>query len=263
MSSYEIIDVTPENLDRYDLFCKKSKPKEVCYQNKLAWYREEFKKGLRIKLLMVDEGKPYKVSRGFVEYIPAEHGWRVVNAPGCILIHCIWVVGRHKKKGYGAELLQLVLDDAKAQGKNGVVVLASTGNWAPSPAFLGKYGFVKVDQAPPSFLLMVHKFADAADPSFPDDWDKRAQALGKGLTVVRTVQCPYLLDATDIVVDEAKKQRMEASIIDLKTPKEVQQRSPSAYGVFNVVYNGHILSYCWISKKDVPAVLAEAKDEYG
>jgi ribosomal protein S18 acetylase RimI-like enzyme len=262
MSAYEIVDVTPENLDRYDLFCKKSKPKEACYQNKLAWYLDGFKKGLRIKLLMVDEGKPRKVSRGFVEYVPAENGWRVVNAPGYILIHCIWVVGRHKKKGYGSELLQQVLDDARSQGKKGVVVLASAGNWAPSPKFLGKYGFNKVDEAPPSFQLMVHKFNDVLNPSFPADWDERAQALGKGLTIVRTVQCPYLLDATDIVVEEAKKQRMNTKVIDLETSKEVQERSPSAYGVFNVVYNGHIVSYCWISKRDAPALLAEAKKKY-
>jgi len=263
MNAYEIVDVTPDNLEKYDLFCKKSKPKEPCYQNKLTWYRDQFKNGLRIKLLMVDEGKPYKVSRGFVEYIPAEHGWRVVNAPGYTLIHCIWVVGRHKKKGYGAELLQGVIGDAKAQGKKGVAVLASTGHWAPSPKFLAKYGFTKVEEAMPSFQLMVHKFNDSPDPSFPTDWDKRAQALGKGLTIVRTVQCPYLLDATDIVVDEAKKHGMDAKVIDLKSSKEVQERSPSAYGVFNVVYNGHIVSYCWISKKDAPGLLAEAKVKYG
>jgi len=263
MSTYEIVIVTPDNLDRYDLFCKKSKPKEACYQNKLAWYREQFKHGLRIRLLMVDEGKPEKVSRGFVEYVPAENGWRVLSAPGYILIHCIWVVGRHKKKGYGAELLRHVLDDAKVKGKNGVVVLVSTGNWAPSPAFLEKYGFVKVDEVSPSFQLMVHKFADALNPAFPTDWDERANTLGKGLTVVRTVQCPYLLDATKIVVDEATRQGMDTNVIDLRTSKEVQERSPSPYGVFNVVYNGHNVSYCWISKKDAPGFLADAKAKYG
>ncbi|MBD3285105.1 GNAT family N-acetyltransferase, partial [candidate division WOR-3 bacterium] len=247
----------------YDLFCKKSKPKEPCYQNKLAWYREQFEHGLRIKLLNVDEGKPRKVSRGFVEYIPAEYGWRAVNAPGYILIHCIWVVGRHKKKGYGAELIQKVIEEAKSQNKAGVIVLASTGHWAPSPKFLEKYGFTKVDEALPTFQLMVKKFAQAPDPSFPGDWDKRVKALGKGLTVVRTVQCPYLLDATDIVVNEAKNQGMKTKIVDLDSSKLVQEKSPSAYGVFNVVYNGHIVSYCWISKKDAPKILAETKEKYG
>ncbi len=263
MSTYEIVSITPENLDSYDLFCKKSKPKEACYQNKLAWYREQFRHGLRIRLLMVDEEKPEKISRGFVEYVPAENGWRVLNAPGYMLIHCIWVVGRHKKKGYGKELLRQVIDDAKIQGKNGVVVLASTGNWAPSPAFLERCGFVKVDEASPSFQLMVHKFADTPDPAFPTDWDERANSLGKGLTVVRTVQCPYLLDATDIVIDEATRQGMDTSVIDLGTSKEVKERSPSPYGVFNVVYNGHNVSYCWISKRDAPRVLADAKAKYG
>jgi ribosomal protein S18 acetylase RimI-like enzyme len=259
MSAYEIVDVTPENLDRYDLFCKKSKPKEPCYQNKLAWYLDQFKHGLRIKLLMVDEGKPYKVSRGFIEYIPAENGWRVVNAPGYTLIHCIWVVGRHKKKGYGSELLRQVLDDARSQGKKGVAVVASKGNWLPGLKLFLKHGFQKVDEAPPVFELLVHKFTDAPDPSFSTDWDRRAQAFGKGLTIVRTVQCPYILDATDIITSAAKKLGIKSRVVDLETSKEVQDSAPSAYGVFNVVYNGKVISYSWISKKDAPKVMKKAR----
>lgn len=263
MSNYEIVDITPENLDRYDLFCKKSKPKEACYQNKLAWYREGFKQGLRIKLLMVDEGKPYKVSRGFIEYVPAEKSWRVVNAPGYTLIHCIWVVGKHKKKGYGSRLLETCVEDARQTGMKGVAVVASRGNWLPGLKLFLKLGFQKVDEAPSVFELWVKKFTDAPDPSFPTDWDKRARTFGKGLTIVRTVQCPYILDATDIITDAAREKGMASRIIDLKTSKEVQERSPSAYGVFNVVYNGNLIGYCWISAKDAPGVLAEAQKNYG
>lgn len=263
MSDYEIVNLTPENLNRYDLFCKKSKPKELCYQNKLAWYLERFKEGLRIKLLTVDEGKPNKVSRGFIEYVPAENGWRVVNAPGYALIHCIWVVGKHKKKGYGSELLTLAVDEAESQGRKGVVAVTTAGNWASGPKLFEKHGFEQIDEAPPSFKLMVKKIADAPDPSFPSDWDKRAQAFGKGLTIVHTVQCPYILDATDIIINAADELAITSRVIDLKNPKEVMERAPCAYGVFNIVYGGNLIGYSWLSKKDAPGVLAEAKRTYG
>lgn len=259
MSDYEIVDVTPENLDRYDLFCKKSKPKEPGYQQKLAWHHDRFKEGLRIKLLMVDEGKPYKVSRGFIEYIPAEQGWRVVNAPGYTLIHCIWVVGKHKKKGYGSRLLETCIEDARQAGMKGVAVVASKGNWLPGLKLFLKHSFQKVDEASPVFELLVKKFTNAPDPSFPADWDERLKKFGKGLTIVRTNQCPYLEDATNIFLDAAKDLGMEGKVVVLKSSAEVQERSPSAYGAFNVVYDGKLVSYCWIVKKDAPKVLAEAR----
>ncbi len=259
MAEYEITDVTPGNLERYDLFCKKSKPKEVGYQQKSAWFRERFAEGLRIKLLRVDEGKKDLVSRGFVEYIPAEYGWRVVNADGYMLIHCIWVVGRNKKKGYGSKLLAACVEDARRSGMKGVAVVAGKGNWLPDPKFFTKRGFKAVDTAPPAFELLAMKFGDAAGPSFPTDWDARLRRFGSGLTIVRSHQCPYIDDAANIILDAAKELGMETKVVELATAKEVQERAPSAYGIFNIVYDGRLVSYCRLSKKDAPKVLAEAR----
>ena len=259
MAEYDIVDVTPANLERYDLFCKKSKPKEVGYQQKSVWFRDRFAEGLRIKLLRVDEGKKDLVSRGFIEYVPAEYGWRVVNADGYMLIHCIWVVGRNKKKGYGTELLQACIEDARQSGMKGVAVVASKGNWLPGPELFAKHGFELVDTAPPVFELKVRRFNDAPDPYFPTDWDARLARYGKGLTIVRSHQCPYIDDATDIILDAAEELCMESKVVELATSSQVQERSPSVYGAFNVVYDGKLVSYCWLSKKDAPRVLKELR----
>jgi L-amino acid N-acyltransferase YncA len=255
MTEYEIVDVTPDNLVSYDLFCKKSKKKEPGYANKVKWYNKRFEEGLRIKLLCVDEGKPELVSRGFIEYIPTESGWRVVNAPDYMLIHCIWVVGKNKKKGYGSELLDLCVEDAKSTGKNGVAVVVSKKPWLPGPKLFTNHGFFKVDTAPPAFELMVKKFNDAPDPSFPTDWDKRVESFGIGLTIVHTPQCPYFEDAKRFILDSAKDMGMDARVVELKTSQEVQERSPTAYGVYGVVFNGKLKSYAWISEKDTVKLL--------
>ena len=111
LPEFEIVDITPENEEQYDLFCKKSKRNEEGYQKKLAWFKERYEEGLRIKILRVNErGK--MTSRGYIEYVPGEYAWRPIIAPEYMFIHCLWVVGKNKKKGYGRRLLDLCIQAA-------------------------------------------------------------------------------------------------------------------------------------------------------
>jgi GNAT superfamily N-acetyltransferase len=107
-NSAEIITVDGTNFEEHGFFCYKSKPKSEGYQNKLDWLQQRFEEGLRIKILYED-----KRSVGFIEYIPGEHTWRVVEAPDYLVVHCLWVVGRGKKKGYGSRLLNECVEDAQ------------------------------------------------------------------------------------------------------------------------------------------------------
>ena len=250
MAEYKIVDVTPENLDRYDLFCQKSKAKGPGYQKKVSWFKERHREGLRLKLLLVDEGKGELVSRGFIEYVPAERGWRGVKAPGYVLIHCIWVVGRHKKKGYGSKLLRACLRDARKAGAKGVAVVASKGNWLPSPTFFAKRGFEVVATLPPAFELMAKKFEEAPDPSFLTGWDKRLAAHGRGVTILRSAQCPYVEDGTNHVVAAAEELGIPTKVVELKSARDVRERAVTPYGVFNVVYDGKVFSHFYLLKKE-------------
>jgi L-amino acid N-acyltransferase YncA len=250
MAEYKIVDVTPKNLDRYDLFCQKSKARAAGYQRKVAWFKERYKEGLRIKLLLVDEGKAELVSRGFVEYVPAERGWRGVKARGYVLIHCIWVVGRHKKKGYGSKLLQACLRDARRAGAKGVAVVASMGNWLPSPRFFAQHGFEEVAKQPPAFELMAKKFEEAPDPSFLTGWDKNRAKNGEGLTVLRAAQCPYAEDGANHIAAAAAELGIPTKIVELTSAKDVRERAVTPYGVFNVVYDGDVFSYYYLLKKE-------------
>lgn len=250
MAEDEIVDVTPENLDRYDLFCQKSKAKGAGCQQKVSWFKERYKEGLRLKLLLVDEGKEKPVSRGFVEYVPADRGWRGVKAPGYILIHCIWVVGRHKRKGCGSRLLRACLRDARKAGAKGVAVVASKGNWLPSPGFFARHGFGAVATSPPGFVLMAKKFGRAPDPSFLARWDKKLAKCGEGLTILRAAQCPYVEDGANNVAAAAAELGIPTKVVELASAKDVRERAVTPYGVFNVVYGGGVLSYYYVLKKE-------------
>lgn len=165
-----LITVDASNLKEHGFFCYKSKPKAEGYKNKKSWLEQRFAEGM--KLHMIYEGER---SIAFVEYLPAEFGWRVVNAENYLLIHCIWVVGgSNKGKGYGSQLIRATLDDAATQGKKGVVMVSSSGVWLSDKGLFLKNGFEEVDQAPPSFSLLVHKLdSSAPTPSFPHNWEER------------------------------------------------------------------------------------------
>ncbi len=239
-----IIDVTLENVEEKGFFCLMSRKKSAGYQRKLQWLKARFAEGLQIKLLDLSQG-----GRGFIEYIPGEYAWRPVEAASYLFIHCLWVVGKSKGKGYASRLLETCLEDARRQGKAGVAMVTSTGNWLLGKKLLLRHGFEVVGRAPPSFELLVKKFDGAASPSFPDDWDARGERFGPGLTVVRTDQCPYLDDAVRFAEEAAQERGLEARVVELGSAQEIRERAPSPYGVFSVLLDGTLISHHYLSKK--------------
>jgi ribosomal protein S18 acetylase RimI-like enzyme len=247
----KIVSVNADNVDEEGFFCYKSKPKSAGYQQKLSWLRQRFAEGMRIKILY--EGKR---SVGFVEYIPGEFAWRAVEAPNYLLIHCIWVVGKGKKKGYGSRLLNECVEDAREMQTHGVAMVTSSRHWLAGKKLFLKNGFEVVDQAPPMFELLVKRFDDDAPlPAFPQDWDQRASRYGAGLTVVYADQCPYINDAIKQYVELAQEKGVEAQVVKLTSSQEAQDAAPSAYGVFNVVYDGRLVTYHYMGKKEKEALI--------
>lgn len=253
-AEYKIIDITPDNVDKYDLLCVKSKKQSEGYQNKLTWFKERYLEGLRIKLLMVNErGK--MTSRGFIEYIPGEYTWRTIRADGYNVIQCLWVVGQWKKKGFGRMLLQLCIEDSKKTGKLGVVALTSESTWLVGKKMFLRNGFEVVDKTPPSFSLLVLKFKEGPAPCFPTDWDERATKFGSGLTVIHTDQCPYQPGALRELKKFADENEIEFTTVKFRSSEETRKRAPSPYGVFSIVYDGKLVGYAY--EKTTLSKLAE------
>ena len=247
-----IIDVHAGNVEQTGFFCQMSARKAEGYQRKLAWLRARFDEGLRIKMLDLKEG-----GRGFIEYIPGEYAWRAVHADGYLFIHCLWVVGRSKGQGYGKLLVDECLRDAQASGMKGVAMLTSERAWLVKKGFLLKQGFQSVAQAPPSFELLVKQLEPGPLPSLPADWDERARRFGEGLTVVYSDQCPYNAATARATLEVAQARGIESRVVELTSSRQVRESAPSAHGVFQIVYNGRLLSYYGLPRK----VLEEKLDE--
>jgi ribosomal protein S18 acetylase RimI-like enzyme len=240
---YQIIDVNEQNLEEYGLFCKQSQKKEVGYQNKIIWIKERFKEGMKYKLLKVKEGKRWSF-RGFIEVIPGEFNWRGINADGYMVIHCIWVVGRHKNKGYASELLELSINDAKEADMYGVVGMsAEKGGWLPKKRFYEKNGFERVDEYPPHFGLYVKFLSDdAPKPKFHEISEGKMKTYGEGITILYSDQCPYIPIVVDDVKQFAENSNVSFQAIKLDTAKEAQL-NVHPYGTYCIIYNGELLSY--------------------
>ena len=76
---------------------------------------------------------------------------------------------------------------------------------------------------------------------------KYLEKYKKGLSIIRSVQCPYTEKNINAILESAKEKfDLKANLIDLKDSTAVQN-SPCAFGTFCIIYNGEILSYHPIS----------------
>jgi len=240
----KIIDVNEENVDDIGFFCYMSKKKSIGYKRKLEWLSARFSEGMRIKLLELPD-------RGFIEYLPGEHAWRAVDAKGYMFVHCLWVVGRSKGKGYASALLEECIENAAAEKMKGVAMLTSEKNWLLKRQFLEKHGFERVEDAPPSFSLMVKRFGKSRLPFLLDNAATVQRKFPKGLTIFRSDQCPYIEDATTAAVNAAEKAGISKRVVELNGADEVRTLSPTPFGVFGIVLNGSLLSYHYMLEKDL------------
>lgn len=248
-----IVEVDRENVSERGFFCYMSKRKSEGYRRKLKWLGNRFDEGLKIKMLDLRQG-----GRGFIEYIPGEFAWRAVDAEGYMFVHCIWVAGKSKGKGYATLLLNECMKDARRTEMNGVVALTSEGNWLVAKKFFQRHDFEPVDSYPP-FTLMVKKFADAKSPSFSGNFNERLTKYKKDLTIFRSDQCPYIDAAVEEASDAANELGASSRVVELTSSIDVRKLSPSPYGVFAIVYEGKLVSYHSMAKRDLLNILGGRK----
>jgi ribosomal protein S18 acetylase RimI-like enzyme len=248
VSDLKILDVNGSNVEDRGFFCYMSKRNSVGFQRKLEWLEARFPEGMRIKLLDLPD-------RGFIEYLPGEHAWRAVDAEGYMFIHCLWVVGKSKRKGFASALLDECVKDARAANMKGVAMVTSEKNWLLKRSFLEKHGFERVAESAPSFSLMVKRFGKGKLPVLLDNSAALRRKFSRGLTVFRTDQCPYIEDATQTALDAAKRAGLDSQVVELSSADEVRRLSPTPFGVFAIVLNGRLLSYHYMLEKDLTPLL--------
>jgi len=236
---YRIILVTPENIDDHPQAICFINPKHELYNKKVEWYRVQFAKGMRIKLIYpVGENKAV----GFIEYTPGEYCWRPVMAKGYMFIHCIWINGKKiQHQGLGSLLVKEVEKDAV--GMAGVAVVTSDSAFMAKSDLFIKIGYREISKLGKEYLL-VKQFHDGSLPSFivrPGEADRN-----KGLTIIYSRQCPWVARFIEEVKPFLKAEDLRPVITEITSAAEAQE-APSAYGVLNIIHNGKILADRYIS----------------
>ena len=232
-----IMEVTPENLDQHPGVVCFINPKHPCHHLKIDWMKEQYPRGLKVRLLYLpEEKKPV----GFIESIPGGNCWRKVDAAGWTFIHCLWTNGKkYQHQGLGKRLLEEV--EADARGSRGVAVMVSGKAFMADASLFVKNGYTPAAVSGSEQILVKPYGADPL-PVFISG----AEDAQNGLTLYYTRQCPWIARFIEEVKPVLKEEGLEARIIELTTPEEVR-RSPSAYGGFSLVYDGRLLADRYIS----------------
>lgn len=85
------------------------------------------------------------------------------------------IMGEHKGHGYGRQLMEYCLNDAKERGKSGVCMLGAEKQkaWLSDQAFAMKYGFEEVDSTKDGYKLLALSF-DGTLPHFAPNAKRQA-----------------------------------------------------------------------------------------
>ncbi len=244
-----IIKLTNKNIDSEHICCAISDKKSVHgYSLKKEWLKSEFDNGYVFERL--DER-----AKVFIEYGDSEKAWAPIEAKNYLFIQCFWVAGSYKGKGYGKRLISYAVEEAKAQKKDGLIIITGKKkmHFLADGSWLLKNGFKEIDKTDSGFTLLSYKIdEDLKDtqsqaepkkmPKFKDQIYTGECENSNGLTVYYSDRCPYTDYYVNTVLKEsAIKRDIPIKSVYLKTVKDAQN-SPAPSSIFSLFYNGKFLT---------------------
>jgi N-acetylglutamate synthase-like GNAT family acetyltransferase len=236
MSDYEIVDTHAENIGGCG-FCGYKDANNLGHRRKADWLMERYAEGLRFKVLRSQKFGDV----GMIEYALGNHAWRPVEAEGYLVIHCLWVHGKHKGKGLGTLLLDSCLRDAKKSNCRGVAVVTSSDSLMAGSDFFLKAGFVPVESSPP-YELLVKKLKKAApDPRFILDRERLLKRYKNGLTILAADQCPMVPKFVADIGEVSRSLGLKPKVVRVRSAK-ASRELPTPYGVFCIIYDGKLIA---------------------
>ncbi|NDV78128.1 N-acetyltransferase [Dysgonomonas sp. 511] len=244
------INLTAQNIGNEHICCAFSDKKCAdSYQLKKDWLKREFENGYVFRRIDAR-------AKVFIEYGPAEQAWVPVAAPNYLMINCFWVSGQYKGKGYAKQLLQYAIDDAVAQGRDGLVTVVGIKkfHFMMDAKWLMKQGFEIVEKLPSGFCLLAKKLKDNASMPAFNDCVTCQTSHSEDLVVYYSNRCPF----TEFHITNSLKETVEKRGLTLKTVKlqtmEQAQAAPSPATIFSLFYKGKFvttdLSACMDSRFD-------------
>lgn len=237
----EYINLTLDNIDNEHICCAIGDPKhQEGVLNKKAWLKERIKEGHVFRKLNA-RGKV------FVEYAPLEYAWTPIDGNQFLYIYCLWVSGSYKGKGYGKELLEYVIEDAKIQGKNGICTLSSKKKkpFLSDKKFFEHYGFVVVDSIGDYELLSL-SFHDE-QPHFCQQ-AKMMEIENKEITIYYSPQCPFVVNGIQEIKNYALQNHISVQTIPVDSLEKAKEM-PCVFHNWANFKNGKFVSHTLLNQK--------------
>lgn len=233
------ITLTKDNLDSEHICCAFSDKKcTESYEKKKDWLRQEFENGHVFYRL--DER-----AKVFIEFGPIENAWVPVRADNYMFIGCFWVSGKYKGNGHGKALLGKVMEDAKKEGRAGLVTITGTKkvNFMGDGKWFLKQGFETCDTTGSGFSLLVRKFSeDSPDPQFRDIARTGECENKNGFTAYYTNRCPFSeYHVETSLVETAVNRKIPLKIIKLES-LPAAQNAPTPATIFSLFYKGKFIT---------------------
>lgn len=231
----EFINLTEGNLAEEHLCCIiRTKKPHPGVEAKRRWLAERLKEGHVFRKLDV---------KGcvFIEYAPLETAWVPIIGENFYYIYCLWVQGGPKGHGYGRQLMEYCLEDAKAHGKSGVCMLGAEKQkaWLSDQSFAKKFGFQAVDTTAGGYELLALSF-DGTAPRFAPNV-KEQTVKQKGLTVYYDDQCPYILQRVEKLQADCQAREIPAAFIHVDTLEQAKAL-PCVFNNWAVFYDGRFVT---------------------
>lgn len=245
----ELIKITHDNLEQEHICCTIANDKDIQVLSKKNWLRDRFDEGL-VFLKCNVRGKC------FIEYIPAEYAWTPIKAEGYMYIDCLWVSGQFKGLGYSNLLLNRCIEDCKAKGKKGLVILSSKKktSFLSDPKYIRYKGFETADTANPYFELMYLPFDINADKPRFKGCVQEHRDLTKGFTLYYTSQCPFTSKYVPLLENIAKMRDAAFKAVHIQTKSEAQN-APTPFTTFSLFYDGQFITHEILSEKKFEKIL--------
>lgn len=247
----EFINLMPENVADEHICCiireKKSHPG---IEAKRAWLAERLKEGHVFRKLNARECV-------FIEHAPLEKAWVPIEGNNYYYIYCLWVQGAPKGHGYGKQLMEYCIADAKANGKSGICMLGANKQkaWLSDQEFAKKYGFETVDTAG-EYELLALSF-DGTAPHFTAS--AKAQNVDyNGLLVYYDDQCPYVAAHVEKLKEYCQAKEIDAQFIHVQTLDQAKAL-PCVFNNWAVFYGGKFITVNQIDGAALEKIIKNGK----
>ena len=229
----EFVDLTPENLETESLCCiVRTKKLHPGVEAKRRWLSERLAEGHVFRKL---PGK----GCAFIEYAPLESAWVPIVGENYLYLYCLWVAGEPKGRGYGRELMESCIADARGLGKSGICMLGAKKQkaWLSDQSFARKFGFETVDVTPGGYELLALSF-DGSVPRFAPQ-AKREETESRDLTVFYDFQCPFIPERIEKLRAYCEEKGIPAEFTLVDTLEQAKSL-PCPFNNWAVFYGGKL-----------------------